>query len=256
MGLGLGIGLQWQIMHHGTAKWDREAKHRPAAVLRPAQVASLQQWLKAQPASRRPLVKLNSRVAPEGAVKMLQSAMPPVAKEQPEVRERGQRKRRRPRVAATAARGRGRGDLGWRPQAAVGQQPRVIACQEGVCSVACSCLLAYRDDSCRLQEADSGEFCVLLQPQTCKPERWPFAALLLQLELENVAPPLLLPPAEKGAALTAALAGGTFDLGDRVVAIGSSGVPPFGARGTVVGVLDDAVEVGGGASAGWRGVRG
>lgn len=63
------------------------------------------------------------------------------------------------------------------------------------------------------------------------------------MELENVAPALLLPPAAKGGGLTAALAGGAFDLGDRVAAVGGGGVPPFGARGTVVGVMEDAVEV-------------
>ena len=36
------------------------------------QVSSLRAWLKAQPTSRRPLVRLGARVAPEAAVKMLQ----------------------------------------------------------------------------------------------------------------------------------------------------------------------------------------
>jgi hypothetical protein len=55
-------------------------------------------------------------------------------------------------------------------------------------------------------------------------------------------PHLLQPLAEKGG-LAAALAGGVFELGDRVAAIGGSGSPPFASRGTVVGVYDDAVEV-------------
>lgn len=62
------------------------------------------------------------------------------------------------------------------------------------------------------------------------------------LEMENVAPALLLPPLDRGG-LTSAFAGGTFELADRVVSAGSAGAPPFGARGTVVGVYDDAIEV-------------
>jgi hypothetical protein len=81
-----------------------------------------------------------------------------------------------------------------------------------------------------------------------------------EIELENVAPTMLLPPAARGG-VSAALAGGTFDLGDRVVSIkaggggaggaggGGSGLagaaPPFGSRGTVVGVhaAAGAIEV-------------
>lgn len=56
--------------------------------------------------------------------------------------------------------------------------------------------------------------------------------------------------------MTAALAGGVFDIGDRVAAITGSGSPAFGARGTVVGTYDDAVEVrwGPGGAGGARGV--
>ncbi|KAL4425618.1 hypothetical protein ABPG75_009634 [Micractinium tetrahymenae] len=110
------------------------------------QVAALRKWLKGLPLSRRPLVKLSAKVAPEPAVKMLQAALPPRAREQAPV------------------------------------------------------------------------------------------------ELENVAPTLLLPPTEKGG-MAAALAGGVFDIGDRVAAITGSGSPAFGCRGTVVGTYDDAVEV-------------
>jgi 5'-3' exoribonuclease 1 len=110
------------------------------------QIAALRKWLKGLPLSRRPLVKLSAQVAPEPAVKMLQAALPPRAKEQ------------------------------------------------------------------------------------------------AAIELENVAATLLLPPTEKGG-MTAALAGGVFDIGDRVAAITGSGSPPFGSRGTVVGTYDDAVEV-------------
>ena len=46
------------------------------------QMAALARWIKAQPLSRRPLVKLSARVAPEAAVKMLQAALPPRAKSQ------------------------------------------------------------------------------------------------------------------------------------------------------------------------------
>ncbi|KAI3438723.1 hypothetical protein D9Q98_001143 [Chlorella vulgaris] len=110
------------------------------------QLAALQKWLKGLPLARRPLVKLNAVIAPEAAVKMLQAALPPRAKEQPPI------------------------------------------------------------------------------------------------ELENVAATLLLPPTEKGG-VAAALAGGVFDIGDRVACIGGSGSPAFGTRGTVVGVIDEAVEV-------------
>ncbi|KAL4438007.1 hypothetical protein ABPG77_004228 [Micractinium sp. CCAP 211/92] len=110
------------------------------------QVAALRTWLKSLPLSRRPLVKLSAKVAPEPAVKMLQAALPPRAREQAPV------------------------------------------------------------------------------------------------ELENVAPTLLLPPTEKGG-MAAALAGGVFEIGDRVAAITGSGSPAFGSRGTVVGTYDDAVEV-------------
>ena len=41
------------------------------------------------------------------------------------------------------------------------------------------------------------------------------------------------------------LSGGTFDIGDRVASLSGTGTPPFGARGTVVGIIDDALEVGG-----------
>ena len=50
--------------------------------------------------------------------------------------------------------------------------------------------------------------------------------------------------AEKGG-MAAALAGGIFDIGDRVAAITGIGAPAFGARGTVVGTYDDAVEASG-----------
>ena len=46
-------------------------------------------------------------------------------------------------------------------------------------------------------------------------------------------------------ALLLFLSGGTFDIGDRVASLSGTGTPPFGARGTVVGIIDDALEVGG-----------
>jgi 5'-3' exoribonuclease 1 len=123
----------------------------PAAAA--AQLASLRAWLKAQPLSRRPLVRLAARAAPEPAVRTLQASLP--------------------RAPAAGAPG--------------GPAP---------------------------------------------------------VELENVAAALLLPPLGRGGA-AAELAGGAFELADRVVAVsdGAGGGPPFGARGTVVGVYDDAVEV-------------
>lgn len=42
------------------------------------------------------------------------------------------------------------------------------------------------------------------------------------VELENVAPTLLLPPVERGGVLTA-MAGGVFDLGDRVACLHNTG---------------------------------
>jgi 5'-3' exoribonuclease 1 len=56
--------------------------------------------------------------------------------------------------------------------------------------------------------------------------------------LERVAPLLLLPPMEEREAASV-LAGGDFGLGDRVTLVGPLGggaTPPFGARGTVVGM--------------------
>lgn len=51
-------------------------------LLLPLQIGNLTKWLKGLPLARRPLVKLNAKVAPEPAVKMLQSALPPRSKEQ------------------------------------------------------------------------------------------------------------------------------------------------------------------------------
>lgn len=62
------------------------------------------------------------------------------------------------------------------------------------------------------------------------------------VELEQVHPCLLLPPHEPGGAVSV-LAGGGFEPGDRVVVLRGTGSPAFGARGTVIGVLADAVEV-------------
>lgn len=45
---------------------------------------------------------------------------------------------------------------------------------------------------------------------------------LAPVELENVKPTLLLPPTEKGG-VASELAGGTFDLGDRVACLKSTG---------------------------------
>jgi hypothetical protein len=39
------------------------------------------------------------------------------------------------------------------------------------------------------------------------------------------------------------LAGGAFEPGDRVVVLRGTGSPPFGARGTVIGVLPNVIEV-------------
>ncbi|KAK9865531.1 hypothetical protein WJX84_008983 [Apatococcus fuscideae] len=62
------------------------------------------------------------------------------------------------------------------------------------------------------------------------------------VQLENVSPSLLLPPAERGG-VTAALAGGFFELGDRVASLRAGSVPPLGVRGTIVGIYEDACEV-------------
>jgi 5'-3' exoribonuclease 1 len=62
------------------------------------------------------------------------------------------------------------------------------------------------------------------------------------VELENVAPALLMAPLMKGG-VASAFAGGNFEIGDRVLTVSSVGAPAFGSRGTVVGVYDEAVEV-------------
>lgn len=54
------------------------------------------------------------------------------------------------------------------------------------------------------------------------------------VELEAVAPALLLPPVQARSTVAAALAGGIFELGDRVISLRAGGDgPPFGLRGTV-----------------------
>jgi hypothetical protein len=54
------------------------------------------------------------------------------------------------------------------------------------------------------------------------------------VELESVAPGLLLPPVRARSCVAAAQAGGPFDLGDRVLSLREGGDgPPFGLRGTV-----------------------
>jgi len=121
-----------------------------------SQVQALKAWMKSQSVSRRPLVRMTSKVAPEPAVRLLQASLPSPT-----------------------------------DSASVGSNS-------------------------------------LMEP----------------IELENVSPALLLPPTEKGGA-GAALAGGSFEVGERVVCIAGTGIPPFGARGTVIGVYeeDGAVEV-------------
>ena len=113
-----------------------------------AQLSQLKSWVASLPLARRPLVKGSSQVAPEAAVRMLQSAL---------------------------------------------QQSK-------------------------------------------------FSSKIERIELENVAPALLLPPLERGGPASA-FAGGTYEIGDRVVAVGSTGTPPFGSRGTVTAVYDDVIEV-------------
>ncbi|BDA46451.1 5'-3' exoribonuclease 1 [Coccomyxa sp. Obi] len=64
------------------------------------------------------------------------------------------------------------------------------------------------------------------------------------VELESVSPALLLPPVQARSTVAAALAGGVFELGDRVVSLRAGGDgPPFGLRGTVVGIHEEACEV-------------
>ncbi|KAL6776318.1 XRN1 [Auxenochlorella protothecoides x Auxenochlorella symbiontica] len=62
------------------------------------------------------------------------------------------------------------------------------------------------------------------------------------VELTNVQPHMLIPPSDQGHVVYAE-AGGAFQLGHRVVALGGTGVPPFGARGSVTALLPTAVEV-------------
>lgn len=70
----------------------------------------------------------------------------------------------------------------------------------------------------------------------------PPQASQLAVEMENVRAAMLLPPIEPGG-LMAAFSGGSFALGDRVVAAGATSGPPFGLRGTIVGVHEHFVEV-------------
>ena len=60
--------------------------------------------------------------------------------------------------------------------------------------------------------------------------------------LEGVSPLLLMRPVTKGETLDL-YAGGDFDLGDRVAAVGDGGSPPFGTRGYVVATHGEACEV-------------
>jgi len=62
----------------------------------------------------------------------------------------------------------------------------------------------------------------------------PRAAAESFVELDEVAPALLLPPLDVHSPLTA-LVGGPTSVGDRVVSLAAGGQPPFGLRGTVVG---------------------
>ncbi|GIL88258.1 hypothetical protein Vretimale_14135 [Volvox reticuliferus] len=71
------------------------------------------------------------------------------------------------------------------------------------------------------------------------PERPPPPA-----EYENVPPLLLLPPYTPGAdQVKLVVQGGSFYLGDRVVCVSGKGTPPYGLRGTVIGVYEEACEV-------------
>ncbi|GLC57430.1 hypothetical protein PLESTB_001223500 [Pleodorina starrii] len=63
-------------------------------------------------------------------------------------------------------------------------------------------------------------------------------------EYENVPPLLLLPPYTPGAdQVKLAVQGGPLQLGDRVVCVSGKGTPPYGLRGTVIGVYEEACEV-------------
>ncbi|CAG9464207.1 unnamed protein product [Pedinophyceae sp. YPF-701] len=63
------------------------------------------------------------------------------------------------------------------------------------------------------------------------------------VEMDEVMPALLLPPVDPASKLLTSLTGGEFCVGDRVVAVGSTGTPPFGRRGTVVGAFETYCEV-------------
>jgi 5'-3' exoribonuclease 1 len=64
----------------------------------------------------------------------------------------------------------------------------------------------------------------------------------LSTTLEAVSPLLLMRPVSRGETLDL-YAGGDFDLGDRVAAVGDGGSPPFGTRGYVVATHGEACEV-------------
>lgn len=64
----------------------------------------------------------------------------------------------------------------------------------------------------------------------------------LPVQYENVQTSLLLPPYDP-ALPSSVLAGAGLELGDRVVVLKATGSPPFGSRGSVIGLFDDAVEL-------------
>ncbi len=50
------------------------------------------------------------------------------------------------------------------------------------------------------------------------------------------------PPFNPSPLFKSNLQGGSFELGDRVISVGNS-LPPFGLRGTVIGIYDESCEV-------------
>ncbi len=227
-----------------------------------SQIAALRKWLKGLPLSRRPLVKLSAQVAPEPAVKMLQArgwrsvgasaesavCIAPTCGSMPAVLLQmniGGQDHSLPSAATCRPRCRPapRSSLLWSwrmwlPRCCC--RPQVGALLRCAASTAAGLgpsrgwpLVADRGPPCCARSlASFGLHWAATLPPAAS-DIYSHHAFL----------PRPSPPGAEKGGMTAALAGGVFDIGDRVAAITGSGSPPFGSRGTVVGTYDDAVEV-------------
>lgn len=175
----------------GVAAWDLFPDLDPEAAA--DRVREAHQWLKAQGVSRRPLVPRDSRVAWDQAVRALQTALPQ-------------------RLAAgnpTIVEARD----GTRAHAAALPIPAWLRCDRTpfharvLPAIPTMTAIALHQHLHRSHN---------LNPPHPIP-----------LQMDEVAAALLLPPLDARSPL-ADLAGGTMDVGDRVIAIAATGTPPFG----------------------------